>query len=58
LTDGEDLEAIIFSVFRLINEPKNLIIEGKEMTDDTNIKVNDHADNIMALSYYSNQVSG
>ncbi|KAI8343680.1 male sterility protein-domain-containing protein [Chlamydoabsidia padenii] len=54
--DGEDLEAIIFSVFRLINEPKNLIIEGKEMTDDTNIKVNDHADNIMALSYYSNQM--
>ncbi|KAI8086697.1 male sterility protein-domain-containing protein [Halteromyces radiatus] len=54
--DGEDLEAIIFSVFKLINEPKNLIIEGKEMTDDTNIKVNDHADNIMTLSYYSNQI--
>ncbi|CAO3598426.1 unnamed protein product [Absidia cylindrospora] len=54
--DGEDLESIIFTVFRLINEPKNLIIEGKEMTDDTNIRVNDHADNIMALSYYANQV--
>ncbi|CAO3587353.1 unnamed protein product [Absidia cylindrospora] len=54
--DGEDLESIIFSVFRLINEPKNLIIEGKELTDDTNIRVNDHADNIMALSYYSNQM--
>ncbi|SAM09569.1 hypothetical protein [Absidia glauca] len=54
--DGEDLDAIIFSAFRLMNEPKNLIIEGKEMTDDTNIKVNDHADNIMALSFYSNQM--
>ncbi|CAO3649133.1 unnamed protein product [Cunninghamella echinulata] len=54
--DGEDVDSIIFSVFRLINENKNLIIEGKEMTDDTNIRVNDHADNIMALSYYSNQV--
>ncbi|CAO3638313.1 unnamed protein product [Cunninghamella blakesleeana] len=54
--DGEDVDSVIFSVFRLINENKNLIIEGKEMTDDTNIRVNDHADNIMALSYYSNQM--
>ncbi|KAI8340004.1 male sterility protein-domain-containing protein [Chlamydoabsidia padenii] len=54
--DGEDLDAIIFSTFRLINESKNLIIEGKEMTDDTNIKVNDHAGNIMVLSFYANQM--
>ncbi|KAG0188479.1 cyclin-dependent kinase inhibitor far1 [Apophysomyces sp. BC1034] len=54
--DGEDLDAIIFYVFKLLDEPKNLIIEGKEINDDTNIRVNDHADNVMTLSYYSNQI--
>ncbi|ORX52383.1 hypothetical protein DM01DRAFT_1306806 [Hesseltinella vesiculosa] len=54
--DGEDLDAIVMNAFRLINDTKNLIIEGKTMTDDTNIRVNDHADNIMALSYYANQM--
>lgn len=43
--------------FHLLDDAKNLIIEGKEINDDTNIRVNDHADNVMTLSYYANQVS-
>ncbi|KAF7727661.1 cyclin-dependent kinase inhibitor far1 [Apophysomyces ossiformis] len=54
--DGEDLDAIIFYAFKLLDESKNLIIEGKEVNDDTNIRVNDHADNVMTLSYYANQI--
>lgn len=55
--DGEDTDAVIFYAFRLLDEAKNLIIENKEVTDDTNIRVNDHADNVMTLSYYANQAS-
>ncbi|KAI8976058.1 male sterility protein-domain-containing protein [Pilobolus umbonatus] len=54
--EGEDLDSIIMSSFRLLDDQKNIIIDGKEINDDTNIKVNDHADNVMALSYYSNQI--
>ncbi|KAI8374462.1 male sterility protein-domain-containing protein [Radiomyces spectabilis] len=54
--DGEDLDSIVLYVFRLLEDSKNLIIEGKEINDDTNIRVNDHADNVMTLSYYANQI--
>jgi len=50
------LDSLILTAFRLLNEPKNLIIDGREINDDTNIRVNDHADNVMALSYYANQM--
>ncbi|KAI7867661.1 male sterility protein-domain-containing protein [Spinellus fusiger] len=55
--EGEDVDAIVFNSFRLLEESKNLIIEGKEVNDDTNIRINDHADNVMTLSYYANQVT-
>lgn len=55
-TEGEDLDSLILTAFKLLNEPKNLIIDGREINDDTNIRVNDHADNVMALSYYANQM--
>lgn len=54
--EGEDIDSIILSAFKLLNESKNLIVDGREINDDTNIKVNDHADNVMALSYYANQM--
>ncbi|EIE79242.1 hypothetical protein RO3G_03947 [Rhizopus delemar RA 99-880] len=54
--EGEDLDLIILTAFRLLDETKNIIIEGKEMNEDTNIRVNDHADNVMMLSYYANQI--
>ncbi|KAI8640642.1 male sterility protein-domain-containing protein [Parasitella parasitica] len=54
--EGEDLDSLILTAFKLLDEPKNLIIDGKEINDDTNIRVNDHADNVMALSYYANQM--
>ncbi|EIE91015.1 hypothetical protein RO3G_15726 [Rhizopus delemar RA 99-880] len=44
------------TAFKLLDEAKNIIVEGKEMNDDTNIRVNDHADNVMILSYYANQM--
>lgn len=50
------MDSLILTAFRLLNEPKNLIIDGREINDDTNIRVNDHADNVMALSYYANQM--
>jgi glycerol-3-phosphate O-acyltransferase len=40
----------------MLDEQKNLVIEGKEINDETNIRVNDHADNVMTLSYYANQI--
>ncbi|KAI9246910.1 male sterility protein-domain-containing protein [Phascolomyces articulosus] len=53
--EGEDVDAVVLYAFRLLDETKNIIIEGKEITDDTNVRVNDHADNVMTLSYYANQ---
>lgn len=47
---------LISSSFKLLDETKNLMIEGKEMNEDTNVRVNDHADNVMILSYYANQM--
>ncbi|RUS31739.1 hypothetical protein BC938DRAFT_477202 [Jimgerdemannia flammicorona] len=54
--DGEDMDAIIFYAFRLLDEPKNILIDGKEISDETNVRSNDHADNIMTLSYFANQL--
>ncbi|KAG1470503.1 hypothetical protein G6F56_002651 [Rhizopus delemar] len=54
--EGEDLDLLISSSFKLLDETKNLMIEGKEMNEDTNVRVNDHADNVMILSYYANQM--
>ncbi|CAO3702044.1 unnamed protein product [Rhizopus stolonifer] len=55
--EGEDLDLILLTAFRLLDESKNIVVEGKEMNDDTNIRVNDHADNVMTLSYYANQMA-
>ncbi|KAI9489880.1 male sterility protein-domain-containing protein [Zychaea mexicana] len=55
--EGEDVDAVVLYAFRLLDETKNIIVEGKEITDDTNIRVNDHADNVMTLSYYANQAT-
>ncbi|KAI9281480.1 male sterility protein-domain-containing protein [Sporodiniella umbellata] len=57
LEEGEDLDLTLLNAFRLLDEAKNIVIEGKEIHDDTNIRVNDHADNVMTLSYYSNQMT-
>ncbi|KAM3585808.1 hypothetical protein VKS41_002352 [Umbelopsis sp. WA50703] len=54
--DGQDIDATIFYAFKVLDEQKNLVIESKEVNDETNIRVNDHADNVMTLSYYANQI--
>lgn len=56
LVEGEDLDSLILTAFKLLNESKNLIIDGREINDDTSVRVNDHADNVMTLSYYANQM--
>lgn len=55
--EGEDINSVILHAFRLLDDSKNIIVEGSQVTDDTNIRVNDHADNVMTLSFYTNQVS-
>lgn len=54
--EGEDINSVILHAFHLLDDSKNIIVEGSQVTDDTNIRVNDHADNVMTLSYYTNQV--
>ncbi|KAI9315553.1 male sterility protein-domain-containing protein [Dichotomocladium elegans] len=54
--DGEDVASVVLYTFRLLDDSRNIIIEGKEVTDDTNIRVSDHADNVLALAYYANQI--
>ncbi|KAG2181938.1 hypothetical protein INT43_006863 [Umbelopsis isabellina] len=54
--DGQDIDSTIFYAFKVLDEQKNLVIESKEINDETNIRVNDHADNVMTLSYYANQI--
>lgn len=40
----------------LLDSRQNIIIEGKRITENSNVRVVDHADNVMALSYMANQV--
>lgn len=56
IADGQDIDSSIFYAFKMLDDQKNLVIEGKEINDETNIRVNDHADNVMNLSYYANQI--
>ena len=40
----------------LLDGRKNITIEGKRVTENSNVRVVEHADNVMALSYMANQV--
>ncbi|KAI8096845.1 male sterility protein-domain-containing protein [Halteromyces radiatus] len=55
--DGEDAETIVAYSLNLLDIKTNIIIEGgKRINENTTIRVVDHADNVMDLSYMANQI--
>ncbi|ORZ25509.1 male sterility protein-domain-containing protein [Absidia repens] len=55
--DGEDAETIVAYSLNLLDIQTNIIIEGgKRINENTNIRVVDHANNVMDLSYKANQI--
>lgn len=40
----------------LLDAKRNISIDGKRVTEYSNVRVIEHADNVMALSYMANQV--
>ncbi|RCI02362.1 cyclin-dependent kinase inhibitor far1, partial [Rhizopus stolonifer] len=49
-SDQEDAETILHYSLQLL-DTRNLIIEGKRMTDESIVRVVEHTDNVMDLSY-------
>ncbi|CAO3597775.1 unnamed protein product [Absidia cylindrospora] len=55
--DGEDAETIVAYSLNLLDIQTNIVIEGgKRINENTNIRVVDHANNVMDLSYKANQI--
>ncbi|KAG2172784.1 hypothetical protein INT43_000131, partial [Umbelopsis isabellina] len=54
--DGEDIDSVIFYSLRLLDGHKNITIDDKHISDKSTIRVVDHADNVLALSYSANQL--
>ncbi|KAI8333643.1 male sterility protein-domain-containing protein [Chlamydoabsidia padenii] len=55
--DGEDAETIVAYSLKLLDTRTNIVIEGgKRINENTNIRVVDHASNVMQLSYTANQI--
>lgn len=55
--DGEDAETIVAYSLKLLDTRTNIVIEsGKRINESTNVRVVDHASNVMDLSYTANQV--
>ncbi|KAI9015643.1 male sterility protein-domain-containing protein [Phycomyces nitens] len=52
----EDVETVVSYALNLLDAKTNIIIDGKRVTEYTNVRVMDHADNIMDLSYMANQL--
>lgn len=40
----------------LLDARQNITIDGKRITENSNVRVIEHADNVMVLSYMANQV--
>jgi hypothetical protein len=54
---SEDAETIVAYSLNLLDTRTNIVVEGgKRINENTNIRVVDHADNVMDLSYMANQV--
>ncbi|KAF7727364.1 cyclin-dependent kinase inhibitor far1 [Apophysomyces ossiformis] len=54
--EDEDVDGIISFAFNMLDAKANLVIDGKRMSEHTNIRVVEHADNVMDLSYIANQL--
>ncbi|KAL0095229.1 male sterility protein-domain-containing protein [Phycomyces blakesleeanus] len=52
----EDVETVVAYALNLLDAKTNIILDGKRITEFTNVRVMDHADNIMDLSYMANQL--
>ncbi|KAL9540133.1 hypothetical protein MBANPS3_009855 [Mucor bainieri] len=53
---GGCLDSITSTAFKLLDELKNLITGDRGLNDNTNICVDNHADNAMTMSYYAKQL--
>ncbi|CAO3629118.1 unnamed protein product [Cunninghamella blakesleeana] len=55
--DGEDADTIVAYSLGLLEARANIVVEGnKRVSENTVIRVVDHADNVMTLSYMANQI--
>ncbi|KAI9498954.1 male sterility protein-domain-containing protein [Zychaea mexicana] len=52
--DDEDVDAMVAYSLNLLDARQNITIEGKRVTEYSNVRVVEHADNVMALSYMAN----
>ncbi|KAI9310265.1 male sterility protein-domain-containing protein [Dichotomocladium elegans] len=52
----EDIEVVVSYSLNLLDAKQNVTIEGKKVTEASNVRVIEHADNVMALSYMANQL--
>lgn len=54
--EHEDVEVMVAYALNLLDARQNITIDGKRVTENSNVRVIEHADNVMALSYMANQV--
>ncbi|KAI8149990.1 male sterility protein-domain-containing protein [Fennellomyces sp. T-0311] len=54
--DDEDADTVVAYAMNLLEGRQNVIIEGKRVTEYSNVRVVEHADNVMALSYMANSL--
>ncbi|KAG0168873.1 cyclin-dependent kinase inhibitor far1 [Apophysomyces sp. BC1034] len=54
--EDEDVDSIISFAFNIMDARTNIVIDGKRITEHTNVRVVEHADNVMDLSYIANQL--
>ncbi|KAG0761729.1 hypothetical protein G6F57_007617 [Rhizopus arrhizus] len=52
----EDAPSIVAYAFQLLDARNNLTLDGKRVTDQTIVRVVEHADNVMDLSYTASQL--
>ncbi|KAI7885881.1 hypothetical protein K492DRAFT_141202 [Lichtheimia hyalospora FSU 10163] len=54
--EHEDVEVMVAYALNLLDARQNITIDGKRVTENSNVRVIEHADNVMALSYMANQL--
>lgn len=54
--DEEDTSTLVAYALDLLEAKKHILIEGRRLNETANVRVLEHADNVMALSYMANQV--
>lgn len=54
--EHEDVEVMVAYALNLLDARQNITIDGKRITENSNVRVIEHADNVMVLSYMANQL--